>query len=190
MKQIDEASLESDVMERYQYLTDFIGFGESDVQIIHNSAEVLGPLVPGMVDAIYDKLFSLSATKRHFVERQHGYEGELPQGIDNLELDHEMIAFRKSHLTDYLVTLVTKPYNKGMVSLLDYVGKIHTSKAGNKSLDIPLIQMNSLMGFVSDAFLNTIFSLNLPRDSEIAAARAFNKLLWIQSDLITRHYQG
>ena len=36
----------------------------------------------------------------------------------------------------------------------------------------------------------TIFSLGLDRDTEIRTVRAFNKLLWLQNDLITRHYQA
>jgi hypothetical protein len=54
---------------------------------------------------------------------------------------------------------------------------------------VPLVQMNALMGFVADAFIATIVGLNLPREAEVKALRAFNKLLWIQNDLITRHYQ-
>ncbi len=45
------------------------------------------------------------------------------------------------------------------------------------------------MGFVGDAFVSTILSLNLPREREVATVRAFNKLLWLQNDLINRHYQ-
>ena len=48
--------------------------------------------------------------------------------------------------------------------------------------------MNALMGFVADAITATIFSLNLDRETETTAVRAFGKLLWLQNDLITRHY--
>ena len=50
--------------------------------------------------------------------------------------------------------------------------------------------MNALMGFVSDARLSTIMGLGLDRETEVATLRAINKLLWLQNDLITRHYQG
>jgi hypothetical protein len=77
-----------------------------------------------------------------------------------------------------------------MYTYLDKVGKIHTSKAGNPKTTIPLVQMNALLGFVSDALLCKILSLNLERYLEIATIRAFNKLLWIQNDLINRHYSN
>lgn len=190
MKQINEQQLESDLAYRFGYLTEFMGFGEDDIAAIHGAAAHLAPLVPTLVDAVYDKLFSYSSTKRHFVPRQSGYEGDVPQDINSLSLDHEMIEFRKQHLGRYLTALVTKPYDGGMVNYLDVVGKMHTPKAGSPDLDVPLVQMNSLMGFVSDALLATIIGLGLDSETQAKTVRAFNKLLWIQNDLITRHYQA
>ena len=48
--------------------------------------------------------------------------------------------------------------------------------------------MNALMGFVSDALLATILGLPLDADAKTKTVRAFNKLLWLQNDLIVRHY--
>jgi hypothetical protein len=75
-----------------------------------------------------------------------------------------------------------------MLEYLDMVGKIHTSKAGNPEIDVPLVQMNALMGFVADALFATIIGLGLEPAEERRAIRAFNKLLWLQNDLINRHY--
>lgn len=189
MKHIDEPRLETDLDYRFAYLMEFIGFSEQDVHAVHGAAGALAPLVPSLVDAVYDKLFGFDATKRHFVPRQAGYEGAVPTDLASLTQDHEMIQFRKQHLGRYLVALVTKPYDGAMVAYLDRVGKMHTPKAGSKELNVPLVQMNALLGFVSDALMHTVLSLNLPRPQEVATLRAFNKLLWIQNDLINRHYQ-
>jgi len=190
MQQIDEQKLESDLAYRFRYLTEFIGFGEDDIAAIHGSASVLAPIVPQLVDAVYDKLFSYDATKRHFVPRQSGYEGDVPQDLESLQLDHEMIEFRKQHLGRYLERLVTKPYDENMLKYLDLVGKMHTPKAGSRELDVPLVQMNALMGFVSDALTATILGLGLDAETTSRTLRAFNKLLWLQNDLITRAYQA
>lgn len=188
MKRIDEARLETDLEYRFGYLVDFMEFNEEDIAAIHAAAGHLAPLVPAIVDAVYIKLFGYDATKRHFVPRQFGYVGEVPESLETLGLDHEMIEFRKQHLGRYLVQLVTRPYDAKMVSYLDMVGKIHTSKAGAAELEVPLVQMNALMGFVADALTNVIFSLGLERGAEARTVRAFNKLLWLQNDLINRHY--
>jgi hypothetical protein len=63
------------------------------------------------------------------------------------------------------------------------------SEGGSPYLDVPLAQMNALLGFVADALTNVLFGLNLERETEVRTVRAFNKLLWLQNDLITRHYQ-
>lgn len=188
MQHIDEARLESVLEYRFGYLTEFVGFGESDVETVTGAAKLLAPLVPGLVDAVYDKLFNYDCTKRHFVPRQHGYEGELPESLEELTHDHPQIKFRKQHLAQYLKRLVTGPYDDKMVGYLDLVGNIHTAGAGSSEIEVPLVQMNALMGFVSDAILTTILQLDIPDDEKAQALRAFNKLLWIQNDLINRHY--
>lgn len=188
MHQVDEDRLESDLEYRFAYLSEFVGFSEDDIHTIHASAEAIGPLVPSIVDAVYSKLFSYDATKRHFVPRQTYWEGDEPIDMDSLELDHPMIQFRKEHLGRYLTRLVSQPYDAAMAKYLDNVGKMHTEKMGSEQLAIPLVQMNSLMGFVADALTDVIFGLGLDREAEVATIRAFNKLLWIQNDLITRHY--
>ncbi|WP_254510794.1 protoglobin family protein [Anatilimnocola floriformis] len=188
MKHIDETRLETDLAYRVGYVTEFMGFGADDIAALHGSAAVLGPIVPQLVDAVYEKLFSYDATKRHFVPRQSGYSGPLPEGVETLTADHEMIQFRKQHLGRYLAALVTRPYDAKMLSYLDMVGRMHTPLAGSKDLDVPLVQMNALMGFVADAVIATVCSLGLDRATEVRTLRAFNKVLWVQNDLITRHY--
>jgi hypothetical protein len=141
------------------------------------------------VNAVYEQLHRYDATWRHFLPRQYGYEGPVPQTLDDLTKDHEMIRYRKEHLARYLTALVTKPYDGKMVAYLDMVGKMHTSKAGARELVVPLVQMNALLGFVADGLTNTILSLGLERRQEVQTLRAFNKLLWLQNDLINRHYQ-
>lgn len=190
IKHIDESRLEKDLGYRFSYLTDFMGFGPEDVEMIHAAAPYLAPLVDQLVDGVYVKLFSYDATKRHFVPRQFGYEGDVPADIGALTLDHEQIRFRKAHLANYLTRLVTGAYDGKMVSYLDFVGKIHTPKAGSKELNVPLVQMDALMGFVSDALLAAILDLPLDSGTQGRTIRAFNKLLWLQNDLIVRHYQG
>jgi hypothetical protein len=188
VKRIDEQRLETDLEYRFGYLTEFMEFGADDIAAIHGAAELLAPIVPALVDAVYVKLFGFDATKRHFVPRQSGYEGALAADVETLSLDDDVIAFRKQHLGRYLAALVTRPYDGKMVQYLDTVGAIHTPAAGSADLEVPLVQMNALLGFVADALNATILGLELDREAESRTLRAFSKLLWIQNDLINRHY--
>ena len=189
MKHINEARLESDLSYRFEYLSEFLGFSGEDVAAIHAAAAVLAPLVPALVDAVYERLHRYDATWRHFLPRQHGYEGPVPNTLADLTQDHPLIGYRKTHLASYLSALVTKPYDQKTVAYLDRVGKMHTPSAGAAEIGVPLVQMNALLGFVADALTNTILSLGLERGQEVKTLRAFGKLLWLQNDLISRHYQ-
>jgi hypothetical protein len=189
MIQINEERLESDLSYRFHYVSEFMGFGTEDVAAIHASAPVLAPLVPTLVNAVYQKLHRYDATWRHFFPRQDGYDGPVPKSLEELTEDHPMIRYRKEHLARYLTALVTRPYDGKTVAYLDKVGQMHTSKAGSAEIFVPLVQMNALLGFVADALTNTILSLSLERGQEVRTVRAFNKLLWLQNDLINRHYQ-
>ena len=190
MKKIDEAQLESDVHARYAYLAEFIGFTSDDAAAIHGSVSQLAPIVPQLVERTYEKLLSYDATARHFLPRQHGCDGPTPASLEELSKDHAQIQFRKEHLSRYLMSLVGRAYDDKMVSYLDMVGKIHTPEAGNSQIDVPLVQMNALMGLLSDVLIEAIWSLDVAAPQRIAAVRAFNKLFWIQNDLINRHYQA
>jgi len=190
MKQIDEDRLESDAEYRFTFLCEFIGFHQEDIDAVHKASSFLAPLVPSLVDAVYEKLQSCDSTWRHFLPRQAGYEGEIPESLADLTPDHPQISFRKKHLGRYLEALVTKSYDTKMVTYLDHVGEIHTPTAGNPEIVVPLVQMNALMGFVSDAILHAILTADLPAEEKTTTARAFMKLLWIQNDLISRHYDA
>jgi len=189
MKRVDEENLEKDVNYRYQYVAEFTGFDAEDVKAIHAAAGHLAPLIPSIVERTYEKLLAYDATARHFVPRQHGYEGSLPESLELLGADHPQIQFRKEHLNRYLMHLVGHAYNDKMVAFLDMAGKMHTPKAGNKDIDVPLVQMNALLGLLSDSLLSAILGLKLDDETKGRTLRAFNKLLWIQNDLVVRHYQ-
>ncbi len=190
MKKIDEQKLETDLQYRYEYLAEFIGFGPEDVSLIQMSAPHLGPRIPEIVETTYHKLLSYDATARHFVPRQAGFEGEVPADVGSLTDHHPQIQFRKDHLNRYFMQLIGRSYDAKMVVYLDMVGKMHTPGAGNSAIHVPLVQMNALMGLLSDALMESISEWPLDPATAQRTARAFNKLLWIQNDLANRHYAG
>jgi len=105
-----------------------------------------------------------------------------------LELDSEQTRFRKDMLTRYLTKLVTVDYNEQFVKYLDYVAKIHTPKSGSKQIMVEYIHINALLGYVEDIILDALLSAKIDDDVKKRTVRAFNKLLWIQNDLFSRHY--
>ena len=191
MQTIDEQKLFTDLPYRFDYVTKFVGFGEEDIKYIHESAAVLAPLVPTVVDLVYKKLFSFDVTKKTFMVRNDKFEGKMEESLDELDdKASEQIKFRKDMLSKYLVKLVTADYSsKAFVVYLDWVGKIHTVKAGNKDIVIDYIHINALFGYVSDVLLGTIATCkDLSEEQRVKTLLAFNKLLWIQNDLFAKYY--
>ena len=188
MQAIDEGRLETDLNYRFEYLAGFIGFDADDAATVLASGPSLGPLIPLIVEKTYDKLLRYDATARHFLPRQAGYDGNVPGNLVEVTASHPQIQFRKEHLSRYFMQLLGRTCDARFVPYLDMVGKIHTSRAGNPEIDVPLVQMNALMGALSDTLLEVILSLGLDADTTARTIRAFNKLLWIQGDFITRHY--
>lgn len=188
MQSFDEARLETDLAYRYEFLAGFIGFGPSDIALIQGCAPYLGPQIPELVEKTYTKLLAYDVTARHFVPRQHGYTGPVPSSTAALTPGHPQIAFRKEHLARYFLQLIGRSYDAKMVQYLDMVGKIHTAKAGNTQIDVPLVQMNALMGLLADLLTEWLITLPLETTTILATIRAFQKLLWIQNDFINRHY--
>ena len=61
-KHVDEERLETDLQYRFGYVAEFMGFNPKDIEVIHGAAPLLAPLVPTLVDAVYDKLRTYDAT--------------------------------------------------------------------------------------------------------------------------------
>ena len=188
MQHIDEQRLEQDSAYRFQYLAEFLQFGEQDLTAIAAVRPVLLPHIPVLVDVVYEKLAMYDCTWRHFMPDQAGQAGADVGSLAELGLDHPQIRFRKQHLTRYVERLLSGPYDGKLVLYLDMVGKIHTAEAGNPRLQIPLVQMNALLGFVADALIATLLASPASTPNYQAAIRAFSKLLWVQNDFINRHY--
>ena len=188
MQIVDEERLEADAKYRFDYLAEFIGFTSDDAKAIQAFAPHLGPRIPELVDRTYEQLLRYDATVRHFVPKQHGFDGEPPVDLASLHVDHPQIRFRKDHLNRYLMQLIGRSYDDKMVLYLDTVGRMHTAKAGNKEIHVPLVQMNALMGLLADILTAVILESPLDAESSARTLRAFSKLLWIQNDLINRHY--
>ncbi|KIK02599.1 hypothetical protein K443DRAFT_96548 [Laccaria amethystina LaAM-08-1] len=195
MQHISASSLR-DLPTRVQYLRDFINFSPSDAAALHSSRGVVAPLVPAVVDAVYEKLFSFDITAKSFVPRQTGYTGIAPGSVEELTQDHPQIKIRKDFLAGYLVKLVSMNYEtRQSWEYLDKVGLMHTGKAGfshrwNKpALRVEYIHCAVLLGYVEDILLNAVMTHpDLDDDTKNAVARAVNKIVWIQNDLFARHY--
>ncbi|KAI9359088.1 Protoglobin-domain-containing protein, partial [Pilaira anomala] len=160
-----------------------------DIKAIASVADDIRPLAPVVVDAVYAKLFEFDVTKKFFVPKNDGFEGEAPTSLEDLTLDHPQIKFRKDFLGKYLNKILTGPYDDRFLRYLDWVAKIHTDTPDKKSkINVDYIHINALMGYVESILVGAVVNMGYEKEKEHAVLLAFNKLLWIQNDYFAKYY--
>ncbi|KAJ3239029.1 hypothetical protein HDU78_003067 [Chytriomyces hyalinus] len=192
IQKIDRARLYTDILYRYQYVSDFVGFNETDVKALKDAAPLIAPLVPVIADAVYEKLFSYDITKKVFLERGSGFHGHLAQNLDQMSTEDEQIKHRKDFLSKYLVKLVTAEYDAKFVAYLDRVGKMHTTTADKKStINVEYVHVNALFGWLHAFLVETLNGLPELQADPSARGKvlgALSKILWIQNDFFAMYY--
>ncbi len=187
--EIDEERLSKDSHYRLESLFAFLDFGSEDIRAIHEVSPYLVEQLPDIVDEIYEKLLTTDFTRRHFVHyRQHDYEGPVAESPEELTPDHEVIAFRKTRLVRYFTELFVADFDEATADFMDAVGKMHTTKVGSVSIQIPLMQMNMLLCYITDLFFQRILKLDIDEAKRARTLGAMNKLFWIQQSFITNQY--
>ena len=73
-----------DLLTWFQYLQDFIVVSSSDAAALHYLCSVATPLVPAILDAVYEKFLLFGITAKSFVPHQTGYTGIAPGSIEKL----------------------------------------------------------------------------------------------------------
>ena len=197
MQHISPVDLRS-IPPRISYLKRFLNFTDADGAAIQTSGQILGPLIPTVLDAVYTNLLSYDITAKAFAPRQPDYKGPAPASVQDLTLDHPQILHRKDFLKRYLVQLVSNNDWDDESKLWDYMDKVgimHTGEPGFKhrsrrpQLRVEFVHMNALLAFVEDVVVGSIMGTDeLDLATKTKTIRAWNKLLWIQNDLFARHY--
>jgi hypothetical protein len=189
MLRVNEEKLETDIGYRFYYMSDFVDMTARDVEAIRQSSVLLIPMLPTIVSVIYTKLFQYDCTKRHFLMASHGYRGEVPYDMAELTLDHPIMLYRRKHLEEYFEAVLLSEWDSNLVVYMDIIGAMHTKMAGKKEIDIPLIHMNAMMGFLHVAITDIIMSMSISEVDKHDMVIAYSKFLAIQQDFIVRHYE-
>ncbi|KAH9844098.1 Protoglobin-domain-containing protein [Rhodofomes roseus] len=200
VQEIDPVLLKNSLEDRVAYLTDFVNFSSHDSDVITSIAPHVNAVIPGMVDELYSKLFEFDITKKVFMTRNQGFDGPLPEKLEDLTLDSAQIVFRKVFMKAWARRVLTADYSKGKTwAYMDKVGIMHTGVSpfkhqralGIAPLNVPYRDCALLLSVVQNVLQTAI--LRLPDETasmqtKIDAVSAINKVIWIQNDLFARHY--
>lgn len=174
-KPIDVPAISRDPSARMRFLMEFVGFTDADRRAMLDSVAVLGPALPGLLDALYNHLLSFDDTRRVFLG---------PRG----EVEPEYIALRKEHLTQWV--LRTAGVAGDPASLAGYIqetGRRHTGVAGEPNRTVPPRYMVALAGFVQGALWSTLFAALPDKSADVQRfGLAWNKMLVVQLEMFLK----
>ena len=184
-----ESTLESDPVCRFHYVAKVVGLEKSDEEILHKYSVLTTAMIPSIVDRVYARMFEFLPMKKHFAVQHDGYYGHVPNTVDEVTLDHSQTKFRKQRLKEYLEKLGTASHDETFAVLLDVISRIHTTQQGNPMLDVPLVQVTAILGYLSEQFLSEIARISELGPNEFTKLQsAYHKLFWIQNSMFLRHY--
>ncbi|KAJ2918183.1 hypothetical protein MD484_g2253, partial [Candolleomyces efflorescens] len=197
-EEYDEDLLYTNLRERVKYITQFVNFTEHDVEALNDFQPILLPMVPQLVDNVYHHLFKFDVTKKVFMPRKEGHEGRMLADLHDLALDAPQIELRKRTFAVYMRKLVTLDYDDFATwQYFDHIGIMHTGKnelkhrklMGKAPLFVDLMHLSLLLAWTLDVLTPVILSYTeYPLSRRIEIMQAFQKVVWIQNDLFSRHY--
>lgn len=174
MKQIDVAAIRDQPTARFAFLADFCQFGDDEWTALDESLPFLAPVLPDILDRLYDHLLSYDDTRRVFIGSRD-------------EVDPAYIELRKEHMTEWIMAAMTVRDPEQFVRYAMRVGRRHCGVAGEPGREVPPRYMVALMSFIQSEITNALFATmadDLPRLQRTILS--WNKILLIQLELFLK----
>jgi len=165
----NDAHASQRVMERFLRLADFIGFGEHEVRLVRESRNLLSPLAPAIVAAVYDHLLRYPETARFFTDAAG-------------RSDEVFLAKRKETLSEWLEVSLDVRLDAPFAEYLYRVGVAHR-RAG-----VPAQYLTGTIGLAQAAIVDLLAGA-IHGDASLPAIEAWSKLLILQLDLLLAPYE-
>ncbi|PVU86816.1 hypothetical protein BB561_006534 [Smittium simulii] len=184
---IDRVRLDSDLVYRVEYLNSFLGFSEKDKQCIKDSADLVQPLIPDIVDRLYEKLFSYDISKTALLKAFFEFKSNENQ---TLELDSDAVHSHKAVLIEYFNKILIAEWDTAHIKYLDWVAKsILSISNDNGDGNNDYIFLNSILGFLAGIFTDSLSNISdWDSETKINNIVAFNKLFYVQSDFFSKYF--
>eukprot|EP01099_Mayorella_cantabrigiensis_P007676 TRINITY_DN6932_c0_g1_i1.p1 TRINITY_DN6932_c0_g1~~TRINITY_DN6932_c0_g1_i1.p1 ORF type:complete len:244 (-),score=-0.10 TRINITY_DN6932_c0_g1_i1:146-877(-) len=186
MLQFDRRELYTSLKARIRYLHAFLDFGEDDVTTLRNSQKYLKEMIPDLVDEIYLKLLRYDITARVFSTHDSRDENEPEEW---LRKGDPQFNNRKMFLRWYFIRLISNAGDMAYWEYLDKVGLLHIKQGKQQGVFVDYILLGSCLGFIQGSVTEKLMRHpKLDMETKIAAMKTFNKIIWIQNDLLARYH--
>lgn len=187
---IDKDKLDTDLGYRFEYLSKFLNFTADDIAVLNTFSKIAQPLIPSVVENVYQKLLDYDLTQQYFLTKNYGFEGTMTTDVTQLTTKSEQMLFRINAMRKYLLRVLRQRiWNDAFLTFMSNVGKMHTNMAGVHSINVDYIHINVSFGYLQHVLMEAILNNDeIDGATKKATLVALNKLFWIQNDFFAMHY--
>jgi nitrite reductase/ring-hydroxylating ferredoxin subunit/hemoglobin-like flavoprotein len=161
----------------FNYMADFVGFTDQDIQTIKETRFIIEKHIPAIVARFYSQLLRYPATRQFFLKK----DGSVDQEYLQMRMHHQVNFWRRTASGDF---------SEDYARFTDYVGRAHTSQGADSRIFIPERYVIGMIGFVQR---NILAALNeelheIDPDLEARATKAWSSLLVVLLEMLSRAY--
>lgn len=167
---------DADVLAQWAHASSFLEWTDRDRQAIRDTAPLLGPLLPGLLDAAIDKMLAYADTAQYFTH---------PNG----EIDREYAETHRRLFLRWLTIAASGEDDANFARYVAAVGRAHTPLAGDPNVVVPRRLLVTMMGWIQSAITDALFALT-PNNLDLlrSAVLAWQKRLYIHLALFVMDY--
>jgi nitrite reductase/ring-hydroxylating ferredoxin subunit len=166
-----------DAGQYFRYMSEFVGFTQSDAEAIKETHLVIEKYIPEIVGKFYAQLLSYPPTRKLFLKKDGS-------------LDQEYLQLRMHHLTNFWRRTAAGVYDDNYARFVDYVGRAHTTHGADPKIYIPERYVIGQVGLVQHAISEALHKelRDVDPELEVRASRAWNLLMMVILEMLARAY--
>ncbi|KAG9041844.1 hypothetical protein FS837_011677 [Tulasnella sp. UAMH 9824] len=177
---------------RVSYLVSFIGFTSADAEALQAVAPHIRPHLPGVAEAMYNKMWSYDVTRQSLTKPNNPH---IPKNAD-LAQARERMRYMTSFQGHWLLKIFIADWEDlSTFAYFDRVGISHIGESAFRhrgergTYQVDYVHIAVLLGHIQDLLNQAILQLEqITLEEKTRAISALTKAMWIQNDLISRHY--
>lgn len=185
-------AIRTNLHTRVSYLVSFIGFTSADAEALQAVAPHIRPHLPGVAEAMYNKMWTYEVTRQSLTKPNNPH---IPKNAD-LAQARERMRYMTSFQGHWLLKIFIADWEDlSTFAYFDRVGISHIGESAFRhrgergTYQVDYVHIAMLLGHVHDLLNTAILQLEqLTLEEKSRAISALTKAIWIQNDLISRHY--
>ncbi|KAG8955658.1 hypothetical protein FRC04_007649 [Tulasnella sp. 424] len=189
---VTNEALRTNLLTRVSYLISFIGFTSADAEALQAVAPHIRPYLPTVAEAMYNKMWSYDVTRQSLTKPNNPH---VPKNAD-LAQARERMRYMTSFQGHWLLKIFIADWEDlSTFAYFDRVGVSHIGESAFRhrgergTYQVDYVHIAILLGHINDLLVQGILQLEqITLEEKSRAISALTKAMWIQNDLISRHY--